>query len=70
MHREIKKADYSFKKTTTINLHPNWHEFIRQCEKLGYGEIYRIKIQDGLPMTAEFIKKRLKFSNNDNNPSS
>lgn len=70
MQHEIKKNEYSPKKTVMIHLHPNWHEFIRQCEKLGYGEIYRLKIQDGLPMTADVIKKRWKFSKNDNNPPS
>lgn len=67
MHRETKKSEYGDKKTIIINLHPCWHEFIRQCEKLGYGEIYRVKIQDGLPMTAEYIKKRIKFNNTENN---
>jgi hypothetical protein len=70
MHQGTKKMDYGGEKTIMINLHPNWHEFIRQCEKLGYGEIYRIKIQDGLPMAAEVIKKRIRFSKNGAGPPS
>ena len=66
MQQGTKKVDFSEKKTIMINLHPNWHEFIRQCEKLGFGEIYMIKIQDGLPMAAEVIKKRIRFSKNNN----
>ena len=70
MHQGTKKMEYGRGKTIMINLHPNWHEFIRQCEKLGYGEIYRIKVQDGLPMAAEIIRKRIRFSNSDTGPAS
>jgi hypothetical protein len=62
MHRDIKKQDYGAKKTIMFNLHPNWCEFIRQCEQMGYGEIFRLKIQDGLPMAAEILKRRVKFT--------
>lgn len=64
MHQDTKKMEFNGEKAIMINLHPNWFEFIRQCEKMGYGEIYRIKIQDGLPMVAEVIKKRIRFSKN------
>ena len=64
MQQSTKKVDFGAGHTCAVNLHPNWHEFIRQCEKMGYGEIYRIKIQDGLPMAAEVIKKSIRFSKN------
>lgn len=44
-----------------IRLHPFWYSFIKYCENLGYGEIEKLKIQDGLPMLAEEVKKKIKF---------
>jgi len=42
-------------------LHPAWIVFIRHCQELGFGEIYQLKIQDGLPVMAEEIVKKVKF---------
>lgn len=68
MRDETKKQNQNHASGRTImfNLHPNWCEFIRQCEMLGYGEIFRLKIQDGLPMAAETIKRRVQFSKKNN----
>jgi len=68
MQHEIKKQGREAGRTIMINLHPNWCEFIRQCELLGYGEIFRLKIQDGLPMAAETIKRRVQFSKKNGRP--
>jgi len=43
-------------------LHANWLAFINYCADLGHGEIERLKIQDGLPVLAEVIKERVKFT--------
>jgi hypothetical protein len=43
-------------------LHPAWITFIRYCERLGHGEIGRLKIQDGLPVLAEMVTEKVKFS--------
>ena len=43
-------------------LHPAWRAFIRYCAELGHGEIELLKIQDGLPVLAEKIKQKVKFS--------
>jgi hypothetical protein len=43
-------------------MHPAWYSFIKYCETLRYGEIDKIKIQDGLPMIAEEVKKKIKFT--------
>jgi hypothetical protein len=43
-------------------LHPAWREFMRFCEELKYGEIERLKIQDGLPILAEVVEKKIKFA--------
>ncbi len=43
-------------------LHPAWVAFIRYCERLGHGEIEKLKIQDGLPVLAEITTQKVKFS--------
>jgi len=43
------------------NLRPAWKEFVRFCEELQYGEIERLKIQDGLPVLAEVTRRKIKF---------
>ncbi len=39
-----------------------WREFIRFCRDLRHGEIERLSIQDGLPVLAETIKRKVKFT--------
>jgi len=46
----------------TPDLHTAWLQFIRYCTELGYGEIDKLKIQDGLPMIAELAVKKIKFA--------
>ena len=43
-------------------LHPVWREFIRFCRDLRHGEIDRLSVQDGLPVLAETIRKKVKFT--------
>jgi hypothetical protein len=43
------------------DLHPTWQALIRFCRDLGHGEIERIKIQDGLPVSAEVVKKKIRW---------
>ena len=43
-------------------LHSSWLAFIRYCWELQHGEIERLKIQDGLPVLAEVIKEKIKFT--------
>ena len=43
-------------------LHPAWRAFFRFCSELQHGEIERLKIQDGLPVLAELVSKKVKFS--------
>jgi len=42
-------------------LHPAWRAFLHFCRELQYGEIERLKIQDGVPIIAEVVKKKVKF---------
>lgn len=50
------------RKVGDISLHPAWRAFLRYCHELGHGEIERLKIQDGLPMLAEVVKEKIKFT--------
>ena len=44
------------------SLHPAWIEFMRFCQQMRHGEIDQLKIQDGLPMLAEMVRQKVKFS--------
>jgi hypothetical protein len=44
------------------SLHPAWLEFIRFCRQMRHGEIDQLKIQDGLPMLAETVRQKVKFT--------
>ena len=49
-------------KKDATTLSPCWVQFIRFCEKMGFGEIENLKIQNGVPMMAEQVTKKIKFS--------
>lgn len=42
-------------------LHPAWRSLIDLCRDLRHGEIERIKIQDGLPVSAEVVRKKIRW---------
>lgn len=44
-----------------LPLHPAWQALIRFCREIGHGEIERIKIQDGLPVCAEVVTKKIRW---------
>jgi hypothetical protein len=44
------------------SLHPAWRAFIIHCAELKHGEIEKIKIQDGLPVLAEVVRRKVKFT--------
>jgi hypothetical protein len=44
------------------SLPPAWREFIRFCRDLRHGEIERLNIQDGVPVLAEVITRKIKFN--------
>lgn len=44
------------------SLHPAWIEFMRFCQQMRHGEIDQLRIQDGLPMLAETVRQKVKFS--------
>lgn len=43
-------------------LHPSWLELIELCRTIGYGEIERLKIQDGLPVFLEKVTEKIKLA--------
>ncbi len=69
MHREAKNPEAKLNNIRSVYLHANWCDFISLCEKMGFGEIENLKIQDGLPMVAEVVKKKINFSKKEGNSS-
>jgi hypothetical protein len=56
-----KEANAAVPAAKLIRVHPFWLSFIKYCEAIENGEIERLKIQNGLPMLAEEVKKKIKF---------
>ena len=48
-----------------IKVHPSWFIFIKYCQELKFGEIAKLRIQNGLPTIAEEVKKKIKFTSNE-----
>jgi hypothetical protein len=55
------KSPIEYAPQACATLHPSWIAFLRFCRELGYGEIENLRIQDGLPMSAETIRKKIRF---------
>ena len=43
-------------------VHPAWLSLMRYCEELGHGEIEKLKIQDGVPVIADVVREKVKFT--------
>jgi hypothetical protein len=43
------------------SLPPAWRSFLFFCKELGNGEIHELKIQDGLPVIAQAVTRRVRF---------
>jgi hypothetical protein len=61
MQKQIKEI-VNISEGKVIHLHPMWFAFIKYCEELRFGEIQKLQIQDGLPVHAEQVKTKVKFS--------
>ncbi len=55
------REGYEFINHRLVRIHPVWYSFIKYCESMRFGDIEKLKIQDGLPMIAEEVKKKIKF---------
>ena len=42
-------------------LHPAWRAMIRYCREMGHGELESVRIQDGLPVSAEVVTKKIRW---------
>jgi hypothetical protein len=62
VHKEWKERGEYFEKTRSIPIHPAWLCFIDYCSSVKSGEIEMLKIQNGLPIMAEEVKKNVRFS--------
>lgn len=58
---DIKKKNEDFPSSKLIRVHPRWYSFIKYCEGIQNGEIERLKVQNGLPIIAEEVKRKIKF---------
>ena len=43
------------------HLHPAWQVLIRYCEKLQFGELEKVSIQNGLPMMVEVVRTKMRL---------
>ncbi len=39
-----------------------WARLIQFCQELGHGEIEKLKIQDGVPVIADVVREKVKFT--------
>jgi len=46
----------------SADVHPAWIRLIRYCAELGHGEIEKLKIQDGVPVIADVVREKVKFT--------
>lgn len=53
-------ADKSSARSVTA-VHPSWQRLMDYCQQLKHGELAKVQIQDGLPVCAEYVKKKVKF---------
>jgi len=44
------------------NVHPAWARLMQYCAELGHGEIEKLKIQDGVPVIADVVREKVKFT--------
>lgn len=48
--------------TSVLVIPEPWARLIRFCQELGHGEIEKLKIQDGMPVIADVIREKVKFT--------
>ncbi len=55
-----RKDEHSKKVVQLIS--EEWARLIRFCQQLGHGEIEKLKIQDGVPVIADVVREKVKFT--------
>ena len=43
-------------------VHPAWARLMEYCAQLRHGEIEKLKIQDGVPVIADVVREKVKFT--------
>ena len=66
MSNGIRQSSENIGQSCLTYIHPAWYSFIKYCETLKYGEVDKLKIQDGLPMLAEEGKEKSSLCANGN----
>ena len=46
----------------STDVHPAWVRLMQYCSELGHGEIEKLKIQDGVPVIADVVREKVKFT--------
>ena len=59
---EAKLVQRTSEATRSEGVHPAWIRLIRYCAELGHGEIEKLKIQDGVPVIADVVRGKVKFT--------
>jgi RecB family exonuclease len=59
---EAKLAHPTSGAARSVGVHPAWMRLIRYCAELGHGEIEKLKIQDGVPVIADVVREKVKFT--------
>ena len=59
---EAKLAQRTSEVPRSAGVHPAWMRLIRYCAELDHGEIEKLKIQDGLPVIADVVREKVKFT--------
>ncbi len=55
------RKDENSKKVVQL-ISEEWAKLIRYCQQLGHGEIEKLKIQDGVPVIADVVREKIKFT--------
>jgi len=61
MAKETNYLDKNKGLSRYVTIDPAWHFLIAYCKPMQYGEIKKLHIQDGLPILAEEMRKKIKF---------
>ena len=59
---EIRSPNRAPTSRTSAVVHPAWERLMQYCADLGYGEIEKLRIQDGMPVMADIVREKVKFT--------
>jgi hypothetical protein len=61
-NRETRVAKETSETVGEHIVHPAWARLMHYCVELGHGEIEKLKIQDGIPVIADVVREKVKFT--------